>query len=319
MIYNIKAGVLGLEELGMAYTTLLREHIKNLKLLGAVGRNQKELLYAKNDLNLEYVYSDEKSLIENHDIDTIFIFSDPQFRPHQAIKAIEAGKHVFIADPIALNVEDALAVKACADSHPSQIVMSSSMVRHSPLFHTVQQIIASNGIGALTNITLDSNFFNGLNRQLTQKSGSLFIDSVIDELDLCLWLIEADNYVVKVSKSDSQEIVCHINASNNTEIVLTVKPAETEHKSIINIKGDIGKLEISNDNYRSFLMSVAGDENIPITTKYYSGFLYPEYLQLHHFVKSLLNRNNQMNSLQPAVDVVRLAVTLEKGKLFNEI
>ena len=95
MLYQVKAGILGLNDLGKEYAILLKEHIKDLTLLGSAGRTQKELLFAKNDLSLEYVYSDDRSLIENHDIDALCIFGNAQQRPHLAIQAIEAGKHLF--------------------------------------------------------------------------------------------------------------------------------------------------------------------------------------------------------------------------------
>ena len=60
MLYNVKAGIIGLDDLGRAYSHLIKSHIKNLNLIAAYGRTQKELLFAKNELSLEYVYSDEK-------------------------------------------------------------------------------------------------------------------------------------------------------------------------------------------------------------------------------------------------------------------
>jgi len=78
MLYNVKAGIIGLDDIGKAYAKLIKDHVKNLSLIAAYGRTQKELLFAKNELSLEYVYSDEKSLIENHDVDVIFIFSDTE-------------------------------------------------------------------------------------------------------------------------------------------------------------------------------------------------------------------------------------------------
>ena len=104
MLYNVKAGIIGLEELGRQFAHLVNDHVKNLNLIAACGRTQNELLFAKNDLSLEYVYSDDKSLFENHDIDVIFVCSQTHLRPHQAIQAIEAGKHVYILSPTALNL-----------------------------------------------------------------------------------------------------------------------------------------------------------------------------------------------------------------------
>ena len=134
-----------MQDMGASYAHLIRDHVKNLNLIAACGRNQKELLFAKNDLSLEYVYSDEKSLIENHDIDVIFNFANEQNIAHLSIQALEAGKHLFVSNPIALNVEDAIAVNKAANSRPSQRAMALSTVRFSPLMKKLKKTLTGNG------------------------------------------------------------------------------------------------------------------------------------------------------------------------------
>lgn len=317
MLYQLKAGIIGLDDLGMAYAQLLKNHIKDLSLIGAVGRTQKELLYAKNDLSLEYVYSDNKSLMENHDIDAIFLFGDVQQRPHLAIQAIEAGKHLFVADPISKNVEDALAVKSTADSHPSQVVMVSSLVRFNPLLRSVKKLIDQGEIGIVNHISLDSAFFNGLNRRYNLTSGSTFLDNTLDELDLCLWLLDSKFSEVSVD-TRNYTLICEGKTESNSSINIIVQPELRKEQSYLNIYGNSGQIVVSNVNHRSFKLYKDTGEKLDQFTDDRHGFQYSEYLQLHHFTNAVLNKLKPLVKTDHAVDLIRLGVAFEKAKVMGK-
>lgn len=317
MLYQVKAGILGLEELGKQYAVLLKEHIKDLSLIGAAGKTQKELLFAKSDLSLEYVYSDEKSLIENHDIDALCIFGDPQQRPHLAIEAINAGKHLFIADPIALNVDDAIAVHAAADSRPSQVVMVSSSVRFDALLNTVKRVIDNGDIGIINHISLDSAFFNSINRKFSKASGSMFIDAALDEIDLCHWLLGEEFAEVKVAINNNT-VICDAKTANNISINLIVQPTIQKEQSYINIYGNKGQILVSNTNHRSFKLYKDSGEKVDIYREAYNGFVFPEYLQLHHFTQAILGKQKRKIKTEPATQNIKLAVAFEKAKVLEK-
>ncbi len=317
MLYQIKAGVLGLGELGRAYSSLLKDHIKDLSLIGAAGTTQKELLFAKNDLSLEYVYSDERHLIENHDIDALCIFSDTKLRPHQAITAINAGKHVFIADPVALNVEDAMAVKQAAESKPSQVVMVSSLVRFHPLLKAVKKVIDKGDIGVINHISLDSAFFNGMNRKLNTLSGSAFLDSAIDEIDFCLWILDNDFQEVQVS-SNNNTVICDAFSTDSTCINIIVQPELKKEQSYINIYGNKGQILISNTNHRSFKLYQDNGAKIDVYRDEGHGFMFPEYLQLHHFAQAILGKQKKKLGVTHGAEIVKMAVAFEKAKVLNQ-
>ena len=318
MLYQVKAGILGLGELGSNYAQLLKSHIKDLNLIGAVGKTQKELLFAKNDLSLEYVYSDDHSLIENHDIDAICLFGDTQQRPHLAIKAIEAGKHLFVADPVALNVEDAQAVHDAAARHPSQSVMVSSLVRYSSLMQTVKKVIDKGEIGMVNHISLDSAFFNGFNRRHTKASGSAFLDSAIDEIDFCLWLLGGDKIVEVDVRKNKNTIICNGITSKESSINIIVQPELKKEQSYINVYGNKGQLIISNTNKRSFKLYKDNGEKVDIYQDDNLDFQFSEYIQLHHFAQAILGRHKKKVTTTQAVSIVELAVAFEKASVFNK-
>ena len=316
MIYNVKAGILGLDELGIAYASLLKDHVKNLNLIAACGRTQREMLYAKNDLSLEYVYSDEKSLFENHDIDVIFIFSDVQFRAHHAIQAIEAGKHVFLLNPMALNYEDAIAISKAANSKPSQVVMVSSAVRHFPLLELLKNKIKEGIIGKINHMTIESTFVSSLNKRLSKPCGSIFLESSLDEIDLGVWLFEGKFERVLVNNS-SHLIFCQAYTDDNMQLNLIVHPKIKKANSFINIYGESGQIIVSNSNNKSFKLINENGDKEEITLEEESYFAFSEYLELHEFTERILGKRRGVLKLNDALESMSLALAFEKSKVLE--
>lgn len=317
MLYNVKAGIIGLEDLGAVYARLINDHIKNLNLLAAYGKTQKELLFAKNELKLEYVYSDEKALIENHDVDLVFIFSEPQQRPHQAIKAIEAGKHVFIANPIALNYEDAKAVKDCASSHPSQVVMANSLVSFNPLLNLVKEDIDKGSIGMINHLSIDSSFMNSINKIHNSNTGSALFNFALDEIELCQWLI--DDKLAKINVDANREtLICRASTNNSTAATIIVQPKIKKGQSYLTIYGNNGQIIVSNTNNKSYKLYTETGERKEVYLDNPDRFLYPEYLQLHHFTQTIIGHIRPKVRLDHAVDIIELAIAFEKSKVLKE-
>jgi predicted dehydrogenase len=317
MLYNVKAGIIGLDNLGSVYAKLIKSHVKNLNLIAAYGRTQKELLFAKNDLSLEYVYSDEKSLIQNHDIDLIFIFSDAERRPHQAIQAIQAGKHVFIANPVALNYEDACAVQKAAQSRPSQVVMASSIVSFSPLLDLVRKDIKSGKIGMINHLSIDSSFMHSVHKTHHQPTGSSIFNYALDELELCQTLLDIpiDNVKVHVQRDT---LICNGETKEGSSFTLIVQPQIDKGQSYMTIYGNKGQIILNNGNHKSYKLYTDQGLKEEIYLSREERFIYPEYLQLHHFTKTILGSERPKVKLSHAVESIQLAVALEKSKVLEE-
>jgi predicted dehydrogenase len=317
MLYNVKAGIIGLGDLGVAYARLIIDHVKNLNLIAACGRSQKELLLAKNELSLEYVYSDEKSLIENHDIEVIFNFSNEQNRAHLSIMALEAGKHLFVANPIALNVEDAIAVRKTAQSHPSQQAMAISNVRFSPLLHKLKETLELGTIGKINHIELNNAFVKAMGKSYHMASGSAFLDSALEELDLCLFLMEDTIEKVDVDTLDKM-LICHAKTTGQSSFSLMLSDNLGAADSYLKIYGSKGHIIVANNNAESFQVYDMTNGNTTVHKEEDARFNYFEYLQLHHFTRVLLGKEKSQVKLDHAVELIKLAVGFEKSKVLEQ-
>jgi|GEM_PF-577193 len=317
MLYNVKAGIIGLEDLGKQFAQLVNDHVKNLNLIAACGRTQNELLFAKNDLSLEYVYSDEKSLFENHDIDIIFVCSQAHLRPHQAIQAIEAGKHVYILSPTALNVEDAQAIFKAANSKPSQRVMVNSKVKFTPLFQKLKETIDTKAIGKVRHLSMDSTLIKSMDKQFNQPSGSVFLDNTLDEIELCLWLVDQLFSSANV-KTHGDMLICQAEFANESTLDLILLPKSKNKESYLTIYGDKGQVVLSNKLDRSFHIINNEGERREVSIDEHHKFLHAEYLQLNHFVNVIMGKEKFNQKLSTSVSTMKLALAFEKSKVLDE-
>lgn len=125
-------------------------HIRTLKGLGA--------LYAVADVNparaegfaAEYgcLAVDVDAVYERQDIDALVLALPPQFHASRAIRAVEAGKDVFVEKPIALTVADAKAAVAAARA-ASRVFMVGHVLRFHPAFEKLQALIADGDLGTV--------------------------------------------------------------------------------------------------------------------------------------------------------------------------
>ena len=258
----------------------------------------------------------KRALIENHDIDLIFIFSDPERRPHQAIQAIEAGKHIFILNPIAMNAEDAQAVHSVAQSHPSQVVMASSITRFIPLLQLVKHDIEKGTIGVINHMSIDSTFVSSINKTHKKDTGSVFLNYCLDEIDLCSWLMRDPFIKIKVD-SKKETTICNAETKNDSGLNLIVQPKIDKGQSYLTIYGNKGQIIVSNTNNRAYKLFGENGEKLDVFIDSSNQFMFPEYLQLHHFTRVIMGKEKPLVRTQHAVDIIKLAVAFEKSKVLD--
>src|SRR3954451_1853696 len=86
------------------------------------------------------------ALLNDPDVDVIYISLPNSLHVEWTIRALEAGKHVLCEKPLALSVEDVDRV-ADAVRRTGRAAAVAFMYRHHPLTHTVQDIVKSGRLG----------------------------------------------------------------------------------------------------------------------------------------------------------------------------
>lgn len=142
-------------------------------------------------------YSSEEALVQDPEIDWIFIGSWNCHHARQAILALNAGKHVFCEKPLATSIDDCLAIRdAVADS--AKTFAFGLVLRYAAHYQKMKEVIDSGAIGKIVsfefNETLSFNhggFIFGNWRRERQNAGSHVLEKCCHDLDLANWIVGA--------------------------------------------------------------------------------------------------------------------------------
>jgi predicted dehydrogenase len=96
-------------------------------------------------------YGNYRQLVDDPDLDAIYIATTHPGHREQALMAIEAGKAVLIEKPVCLNAADAREVFAAAAA-ARVFAMEAMWMRTNPLIRKAQELVAGSAIGELVSV-----------------------------------------------------------------------------------------------------------------------------------------------------------------------
>jgi predicted dehydrogenase len=140
-------------------------------------------------------------VLEDPGIDIVSIASFDNYHFPQMAKAIRRGKHVFVEKPLCLYTEEAVQLRALLRERPDLRISSNLVLRASPRFRQVKDLLEQGALGELFYIEGDYNY--GRLWKLTDGwRGDIDFYSVVyggalHLIDLILWL--TGDTVVEVS------------------------------------------------------------------------------------------------------------------------
>ena len=98
-----------------------------------------------------YNYETLPDVANNDDIDILYIVTPPAIHARDAIRAAEAGKHVWCEKPMAMNEEECQAIIDAADKNGVQLTVGYRM-QHEPNTQTIIKYGLDNTYGEITGI-----------------------------------------------------------------------------------------------------------------------------------------------------------------------
>lgn len=146
-------------------------------------------------------------------LDAVVIQSPPYFHPEQAAAAVEAGKHVYLAKPVAVDVPGCLSVDASGRlaTGKKRVFLVDFQTRAHPAYQEVARWVHTGRIGRV--LTVESNYqtslmFTGMGQQLAKDprnpeqrlrcwaidrvlSGDVITEQNIHALDVVTWFLDA--------------------------------------------------------------------------------------------------------------------------------
>jgi len=136
----------------------------------------------------------EEALVNDPEIDWVFIGSWNCHHARQAIMALEAGKNVFCEKPLATTLEDCIAIRD-AVWKSGRTFAFGLVLRYSPHYQRIMEVIRSGAIGRIVsfefNETLGFNhggYIFGNWRRERRNSGTNLLEKCCHDIDLANWM-----------------------------------------------------------------------------------------------------------------------------------
>ena len=194
---NIRWGILGCGNVTEIKSGPAYQKTEGFKVVAVMRRDaSKAADYAKRH-NINRFYTDADALINDPEIDAIYIATPPDSHKEYGLKVAQAGKICCIEKPLAPNYNDCLAI--CEAFESKNIPLFVAYYRRSlPRFNQVKKWIDNNDIGTIRNIRwhlskpaspLDLSKNYNWRTDATIATGGYFDDLASHGLDLFTFLL----------------------------------------------------------------------------------------------------------------------------------
>lgn len=205
-------------------------------------------------------YDDAKDLINDKEVNAIYIATPPAFHEEYAIAAINAGKPVYIEKPMALNFESANMIAKIALEKNCKVSVAHYR-RGQPLFNKVRQLLEEKIIGEVLFAKLE--FYKKplpkealtipkVSWRINPKiaGGGLFHDISPHQIDLMYWFFgkinKASGYAASQTKMYDADDIVTGNILFKSGVVFNglwcFNVAEENVKDYCEIQGSEGKI-----------------------------------------------------------------------------
>ena len=133
---------------------------RHCELIGIASRDRSKAENVAAEFGIKKAYGSYESLLADDDIEAVYIPLPNHLHVEWSLKALEAGKHVLVEKPVALNSEEAKYLLKESKKFPHQKIMEAFMYRFHPQWVKVKELIKSGAIGELKTIQSSFSFYD---------------------------------------------------------------------------------------------------------------------------------------------------------------
>ncbi|GAB7537481.1 Gfo/Idh/MocA family oxidoreductase [Burkholderia sp. 3C] len=188
----VRIGIAGLGRLGRRHAENLARRVNGARLVAACSPVAEECAWAADTLGVSRVYEDVAGLIDDPEVDALWLVTPSSLHADQIVAALRAGKHVFCEKPLSLDLAECERVIAEANARPHLQAMIGFMRRFDPSYRDAYQRVAQGAIGRpflVRSQTTDQNDPDGFFVRFAPSSGGIFLDCSVHDIDVARWLL----------------------------------------------------------------------------------------------------------------------------------
>lgn len=163
---KIKWGILGYARIARLFTIPAILNASNAEFFAIASRDMDKLNLYKEEYDCKKTYLTYDELLDDPEIDAVYIPLPNSMHKEWVIKAANKGKHVLCEKPIALNASEVLEMKKASQEN-NVLLMEGYMYRYTNRTKKVLEVLQSGIIGDIKYINSSFRFF--LDRENTIK------------------------------------------------------------------------------------------------------------------------------------------------------
>ena len=326
---SVKIGIAGLGRLGKKHAENLANKVKKCHLVAACSIVQEELDWAQRHLNVNHVYEDYQQMLEEADIDAVFLATSTALHKEQIILALRAGKHVFCEKPLAMNLADCLAIEQEAKKYKELICMIGFVRRYDPSCYRAWQKIQQGYIGRPFMVTAHSaDIITTAEQQIpfAKVSGGIFLDINIHDIDLVHWF--TGSCITEVTAAggayafpefaehndgDNTVVLCRL-ANDSVAVISGSRTAANGHATFTEIKGTKADLTIGRiPSIDRLQLTDSHGVRYDCVETFYDRFKQGFLIEAEDFVCCIIEGSQPRISLSEATTNTRVAIAMRES------
>lgn len=319
----IKWGIIGLGNIAMRFAkSLSYTNEGKLYAIASKTKDKRDSFYEQ--YNCDKVYEDYYELLNDEEIDAVYIALPHGLHKYWSIEALRHKKAVLCEKPVGLNSEEMKEVKEEALLN-NTFFMEAMKTRFIPLIHNIKEIIKDGDIGEIT--TVEANFCNHVtdikqgSYLLDKQQGGALLDVGVYPLSFVMDMIDSQVKQVK-SHMEINEVGVdsYFKAILTFEngVIGTIEGAIDRNKDrTAIIKGTKGCMEIPIYNRPDkVVVNLNNEESYKIEKELEFDDMYAEISEVHDCLKKSKLESKYL-SLNESIRVMNVLDEIRKTATLN--
>ncbi|MBW8348248.1 Gfo/Idh/MocA family oxidoreductase [Bacillus sp. IITD106] len=302
----MKVAVVGSGKLGQRHLASWTK-IEGIEIVGVIARNQERL----NKVASEYAtkaFNSIEELVANTDVDVIDICTPTHTHASLVMEAANHKKHVICEKPLALSSEEADdIIKVCAENNVQLLV--GQTLRFFPEYVNARVQVKNGAIGnpgvmrlsrGVPHPAEESWYTDG------SKSGGLFMDLGVHDLDWVLWTFgDVERVMAKrVKRSGLEYGFINLKMTDGTIAHVELSWAETKFKASFELTGDKGMITYNHDDSNPLTVQFRSEDHVQLPRNMMEKD--PFQRQLEHFVECISGETQPIVTAADALKVIKV-------------
>lgn len=218
---KVKVAVLGAGRRGMeAYTPYLLDnpHLGEVVAVAEPNKSKQEKFKEMYNISDENIFDNYIDLLDREKLaDAVIISTNDDMHYEPCKLALEKGYHVLLEKPMSNSLDEIIKLDNLAKKYNNQTFMVCHVLRYTPFFTKLKEIIDSKELGELVTIQHNENIgywhfahsFTRGNWRNSNDTSPLILAKSCHDMDILLWLANS-----KCKKIASFGNLVHMNSSN---------------------------------------------------------------------------------------------------------